>query len=303
MTASRSSAPVPLAARRGGIGGRRSGFLATALRAAASWLVEPADPRSDDEVAASTGLRPVVAVFGLARGCGATVVARALAAELASRDVAGAAAVHSDTRASGIPLATRPAARLAKLLADVPGGDTRAVGRLCLVGEAEVTALAETARHFAPVVLDAGSTAIGGTPAAVADHVVLVATPATEPALATVAAECLSRLGQDPIIVLNRAHPGSDEPYGLADGVAQRPSGGWSPAPPEAAGSAAASAFAAAPAATEHASPAADTWSSRNVHRLPDSRMGAQLAAGGREPRGQLGRAVEGLADLCGAMP
>ena len=31
---------------------------------------------------------------------------------------------------------------------------------------------------------------------------------------------------------------------------------------------------------------------------LPRSRMGAQLALGGREPRGELGRAVERLADL-----
>jgi hypothetical protein len=32
---------------------------------------------------------------------------------------------------------------------------------------------------------------------------------------------------------------------------------------------------------------------------MPESRMGAQLAAGGREARGELGRAVGELADLC----
>jgi hypothetical protein len=33
---------------------------------------------------------------------------------------------------------------------------------------------------------------------------------------------------------------------------------------------------------------------------LPESRMGAQLALGGREPRGELGRAIAELANLCG---
>jgi hypothetical protein len=35
------------------------------------------------------------------------------------------------------------------------------------------------------------------------------------------------------------------------------------------------------------------------AHVLPESRMGAQLALGGREPRGELGRAIEELADRC----
>ena len=36
------------------------------------------------------------------------------------------------------------------------------------------------------------------------------------------------------------------------------------------------------------------------AHALPESRMGAQLALGGREPRGELGRAIAALADRCG---
>ena len=73
-------------------------------------------------------------------------------------------------------------------------------------------ALVDTARHLAPLVLDAGSTALGGAPAALADRVVLVATPAVEPALASVAAECLIRLGHAPLIALNRAaSPGLGE--------------------------------------------------------------------------------------------
>ena len=35
--------------------------------------------------------------------------------------------------------------------------------------------------------------------------------------------------------------------------------------------------------------------------RLPDARMGAQLALSGREPRGDLGRAIAALADRCEA--
>ena len=235
----------------------RRGLVAGALAAAGSWLLEPASPPPESLSASPSELRQVVAVFGLARGCGVTVVSRALAAELASRDVDGAAAVHCEARASGIPLATHAAAQLARALADVPGADTRAVGRLCLVGGAERAALAESARHFAPLVLDAGSASLGGAPAALADRVIVVATATVEPALAAVAADCLARLGHDPIVVLNRAH--------AADEVD------------------------------------ASRWSTRSVHRLPDSKMGAQLALGGREPRGELGRAIAELADLCEA--
>jgi hypothetical protein len=115
------------------------------------------------------------------------------------------------------------------------------------VGGAEFGALADTARHYAPLGLDAGAAALGGVAAAVADRVVVVGGPATEPALAAVAVDCLERVGQDPIVVRNRTNSKSDM-----------------------------------------------------THDLPDSRMGAQLALGGRDPRGDLGRAVARLADLCG---
>jgi hypothetical protein len=235
----------------------RRGLVAGALAAAGSWLLEPVSPPPESHSASPSRLRRVIAVFGLARGCGVTVVSRALAAELARRDVDGAAAVHCEARASGIPLATHAATQLARVLADLPGADTRAVGRLCLVGGAERSALVDSARHFAPLVLDAGSTSLGGAPAALADRVVVVATASVEPALAPVAAECLARLGHDPIVVLNRSPGGADA----------------------------------------NESP----WSTRSAHRLPDSKMGAQLALGGREPRGELGRAVAELADMCEA--
>jgi len=233
------------------------GSLATALAVAGSWLIEPAERPPEAEVATPGALRPVIAVFGLARGCGVTVVSRALAAELARRDVDGTAAVHNDARTSGIPLATHAAGQLARALADVPGADTRAVGRLCLVGGADHGALADSTRHLAPLVIDAGAAALGGVPAALADRVVLVATPAVEPALATVAADCLARAGHEPIVVLNRAASG-----GGSDG---------------------------APSAAERF----------RSHVLPHARLGAQLAIGGREPRGELGRAVAELADVC----
>jgi hypothetical protein len=241
-------------------GSRSRGFVTGALAAAGSFLLEPAVPQPDIPSEAPSVLRPVVAVFGLARGCGVTVVARALAVELATRDAAGTAAVHCDARAAGIPLATPAAARLAKALADVPGADTRAVGRLCLVAGAERAALADTARHFAPLVMDAGSASLGGAPAALADRVVVVATATIEPALASVAVECLGRLGCEPIVALNRA------PSRYAEG------------PPA-------------------------SWAGRATLQLPESRMGAQLTLGGREARGDLGRAIAELADMCGAGP
>jgi len=224
-----------------------SGRFGAAFESAGAWLLEPAQPGRQAELDAPASLRPVVAVFGLAPGCGATVVARALAAELARRDRDGAAAVHCESRLAGVPLATAAAHRLSRELAEVRAAETRAVGRLCLVGGAECGALADAARHVAPLVLDAGATALGGVAAAVADRVVVVGGPATEPALESVAVDCLERVGRDPLMVRNRT-------------IA-----------------------------------AADT-----THVLPDSRMGAQLALGGREARGELGRAVARIADLCG---
>jgi hypothetical protein len=196
--------------------------------------------------------RPVIAVFGLARGCGTTVVARALAAELATRDVGEAAAVACGVGLGGVPLASRAALRLARVLEAVPGAATRAVGRVCLVGGAEPLALSDTARHHAPLVLDAGSAAVGGAPAAVADRVLLVAAARVEPALAAVVSAGVARVASQPLLVLNRAGERADE-----------------------------------------------RWAGCAAIALPESRMGAQLALGGREPRGGFGEAIRRLADLC----
>ena len=170
----------------------------------ASWLLAARRARGRDIPVGALGPRPVIAVFGLSRGCGATVVARALAAELAARDSAGAAAVSCAARGSAVSLATHAATRLARSLADVPGAATRAVGRLCLVGGADELALADCARHFAPLVLDAGSGALGGRRrrARRRDAVWWRPRP-SEPALAAVAAACLARVGPEPVVVVN----------------------------------------------------------------------------------------------------
>jgi hypothetical protein len=226
--------------------GARHGFFASAAAAVESFFLEPVEQWPASDAVEPLEQRPVVAVFGLARGCGATVVARALAAELAARDPGGAAAVLCDAHPGGIPLATRAATRLAGVLEDVPGAAPRAVGRLCLVGGADPLRLADTARHHAPLVIDAGSEALGGMPASVADRAVIVTTQHVEPALARVGADCIARVGPTPIVVLNRA------PH-----------------------------------------------DQRGAFALPNSPMGARLALGGREARGELGRAVAELADLC----
>lgn len=232
---------------------RRRGFAATALATASSWLLEPPEPRLEPELLVSGHPRPVVAVFGLARRCGATTVARALGAELAARSGDGACAVSGSGPAGAIPLGTPAAARLARALAELAPGRPRASGRLCLLEAEDPLALADVARGLAPLVLDAGK-APGGAFASVADRVLLVAAPAVEPALALAVAASVSRVAARPLVVLSRSRRGDAEE---------------------------------------------DRWGDQADLRLAESRAGAQLALGGRDPRGALGRAVGELADLC----
>ena len=261
--------------------------MAGAISAAGAWLLEPAEPAPKERALGLASPRPVVAVFGLARGCGTTVVARALAAELAARDPAGAAAVACETEAGGVPLATRAASQLARALAAVPGVATRAVGRLCLVDGPDQLAVADSSRLLAPLVLDAGSTSLGGASASLADRTVLVATPSVEPALTRVAGECLLRLGVEPIVVMNRARradPARAEPPVPEPDA--RLSAGSVPGETAASGG--------HEPATTHASLGAP-----GAVPVPEARLGAQLALGGREARGELGRAIAEVADRC----
>ena len=210
--------PGGLGPRRGGgtVTGRapdshRGSLMAGVLAGAEGFFLKPVEPAGAHLPAASQATRLVIAVYGLRRGCGTTFVARALAAELAARDGAGAAAVMCEARASAIPLATPDASRLARAFEELPGAVTRAVGRLALVDSADPLAVAESARHLAPLVVDAGASALGGVPAALADLSVVVTVPAIEPALALVAVECLERVGPKPVVVINRGdRPGRE---------------------------------------------------------------------------------------------
>jgi hypothetical protein len=250
--------PMPYAARPA----RRRRPLA----AVANFLVEPIDTRHESEGVESAGPRrsrpartwartgrAVVAVAGLGPRCGTTTVARAIGAELALRDPVGASLVSADVlTGGGLPLGTPAAARLTRALSRVLPLRSRTVGRLCLTacGTEHGATLADAAHELAPIVLDVAEPSQAAVAASLADAVVLVGCPATEPALAVVLADSLRRVGPDPIVVLNRDR--ND----------------------------------------------AERWEERCALRLPESRMGAQLALAGREPRGQLGRAIAELADL-----
>ena len=227
----------------------RRGLLAAALARAEAWLLEQPDDALE-VVEPIVRSRPVVAVFGLGEGCGATTVARALGAELAARDSVGACAVSSLPGATALPLGTAAAARLARALGAIPGAWAQASGRLCLADCGDARRLADATRYLAPLVLDAGRVAVGGAPATIADHVVLIASDRIEPALAAVARASLGRVGPEPLLVVNRAAR-----LGPFEGKADL--------------------------------------------LLPESRMGARLAHAGRAPRGELGRAIDELADRC----
>ena len=183
------------------------GLMATALAKAGAWLVEPAESACEPlEIRA----RPALAVVGLAPGCGTTTVARALATELAIRDPSGAAVVAGEQSGGAVPLGSPAAGRLARALGEPESGGLRIVGRLCLVAPSTPARLTTALRHLAPVVFDVTYGEAPGVPASLADHVLLVASPAVEPALATVVAQSLARIGPEPRVVVNRAEePGS----------------------------------------------------------------------------------------------
>jgi len=136
----------------------------------------------------------------------------------------------------------------------VAGSQTRPCGRLCLVDCADTAALAGSVLYLVPLVLDVAEPGEVWAAAALADHVVLVAAPWSEPALGAVLAESLARVSA-PLIAVNRS--------------VEEGGGGWS---------------------------------ARADLVLPESRTGARLALAGREPRGELGRAITALADRVGAL-
>jgi hypothetical protein len=182
--------------------GRR--FVATALAKAEAFLLEPVEAAARP---AAITLRPVVALVALAPGCGTTTVARAVALELAARDPAGAAVVSGSAAGTSLALAGGSATKLARALGSGVGDRLRTAGRLCLVEGGDESALAGSVRHLAPLVIDVGHGEPAGVAVSIADHAILVAAPAVEPALAAAVAASLARIGPPPEVVLNRAGP------------------------------------------------------------------------------------------------
>ena len=177
------------------------------LARAEAWLLEPAGaddsapasapPASAPAPASPAPARLAVSVVGLARGAGATTVARALGVELARRDPGGVAVVMSERpAAAALPFATPAALRLARSLRALGCDGVRATGRLCLAA-----GLSLPVGLAAPVVLDAGRT---GTGTGGAGRTVLVAGAGAEPALAQVVFASFARGGRAPDLVASR---------------------------------------------------------------------------------------------------
>ena len=180
--------------------------VSSLLRRAGEWLVEPDTAASAARAGALAVVPPprypLVGVVGLARKCGATMLARAIAAELASRQD-GAAVVASPARPAVVPLGSSPpAARLAEAL--TPLEERRAAGRLCLAACTDADVLASATRPIAPAVMEVepGSAAVAA--AHVLDRVVLVASPKLEPALAAAVAETIAAVAEPPVVAVNR---------------------------------------------------------------------------------------------------
>jgi hypothetical protein len=181
------------------------------LRRASDWLVEPLDAAHEGDVLivpaepvepAPPRRQPLAAVVGLARRCGATTIARALAIELADREL-GAAVVASPQTPAVVGLGTSPAAaRLAEILPSL--SSVRAAGRLCLTVYEDPAELGAATRTVAPAVIEVepGVPAVEAAP--VVDRVVLVAPPSLDPRLAAAVAETVSAVADDPLIVVNR---------------------------------------------------------------------------------------------------
>jgi hypothetical protein len=198
---------------------RRPGVLATALARAESWLLEPAPAMGGRRAPGPTERceRPVTAVIGLAPRCGATTVARGLAAELAARDPIGAAVVTSARAAPGPALRTAAAGRLARTLAAQTIEPLRTCGRLCLIGREDQQSAAARARTLAPVVLDASHGTPPNAAARLSDRLVIVGSPEVEPALIELVPSVMRSSVPAVVVVLNRCRPEEEGSGGSAD--------------------------------------------------------------------------------------
>ncbi len=201
---------------RGHVG--RVGLLSAVLARAEAFLLEPPQPRP--AVAVPDPPRPVVVVRGLTPRCGASTVARGLAAVLAYGEPSGAAIVVGPLAGAGLKLATPGAARLAREVCELGCDGVRAVGRLCLVPAEEPVALIAAERPC-PVVIEVAISSPPGEALAIADHTVLVSPADTEPAIAAAVENSLSRDGHSVEVVVNRV---DDAPQiGVPDGATVLP--------------------------------------------------------------------------------
>ena len=240
---------------------RGGGLLATALARAEAWLLEPAAPRAAARSPAPPP-RPVVVVRGLARGCGASTVARVLAVALARGDPGGAAVVVGGPQGAGPRIAAPAAVRAGRTLTDLGCESLRPAGRVCLVSDSELLPVI-VARRTWPVVIDVAHASHPAEGLGAADMAVLVACPAVEPSLVAAVETSLLDAGHRVEVVANRVEPRESE-------EAEQPPG--------------------------HGG---DPLGARL--EIPESRLAAQLALGCREARGAFAKPIAELADRCRA--
>ena len=193
---------------------RRGGLVATTLTRVEEYLLEPVD-QAAAEPTAPPAAPPIVAVVPIAARCGATTVARGLAATFATRATLGAAIVCGPSGSVALSLSTAGAARLARAVGDFVDAPHRVTGRLCLVEGDVRIARAAALRNQAALVLEVPYGDDASEAAALADVTVLVAAGDTEPALALVVGASLARTGPEPILVACRPEEGM-EPFGAS---------------------------------------------------------------------------------------
>jgi hypothetical protein len=189
---------------------RGRGVVHAVLERAGSMLLQAAEDRRVAPAATVVPVRPVVAAVALAPRCGGSTLARALAVELGRRDPARAAAVCGPSGPSSMAIPTSSAGRLGRALEPFADDGMRTAGRLCLLDAVDPAPLVAASKYAAPLVIDVRHGEPAGRPVALADHVVLVAGPDVEPALAEVVAASLARIGPEPLIAVTRViEPGA----------------------------------------------------------------------------------------------
>jgi hypothetical protein len=183
--------------------GGRSGIVATALAHAERFLLD-APERDAARTSHPAPRPPVVAVVALAPRCWTTTVARGVGAVLAARAETGVGLVCGPCGGVSLAIATAPAARLSKGIAEQVDAAPRVGGRRCLIDCDPRIARAQALRNEVPLVVDVPHGADPSEATALADAIVLVAAGSTEPALAAVVGASLARSGPEPLVVVSR---------------------------------------------------------------------------------------------------